>query len=348
MIGTRAYYYDGKSSRRYLVELSLDAGTGIKITGDGVSVNYDPSQVKVAAAVGSQARAVYFPDDAKCELIDDFPLEDHLPKNNPVFSFIHRLENRWRYLVPSLVIVVASFWAGFEYGVPALARQAAFILPEETSSRLGEDTLAFLDKALFKPSQLETKRIAQLQERFRYMMADRQYQIEFRSSEKMQANALALPSGVIVFTDGMVELASDDEELLAVLAHEIGHIEERHGLRQVIQNSMTAVLMILVAGDITSASSFAATLPVMLMQMKFSRQFESEADDFAVHLLLKQGLDPGKLATILGRMAEQVDDETDNENEADKKEDSASIDFLSTHPATQERIAKINAASLDQ
>jgi len=107
-------------------------------------------------------------------------------------------------------------------------------------------------------------------------------------------------------------------------------------------------LMILVAGDITSASSFAATLPVMLMQMKFSRQFESEADDFAVHLLLKQGLDPGKLATILGRMAEQVDDETDNENEADKKEDSASIDFLSTHPATQERIAKINAASLDQ
>ena len=50
------------------------------------------------------------------------------------------------------------------------------------------------------------------------------YQLEFRHGGYIDANAFALPSGIIVMTDELVELAKSDDELISVLAHEIGHV----------------------------------------------------------------------------------------------------------------------------
>jgi len=95
---------------------------------------------------------------------------------------------------------------------------------------------------------------------------------------------------------------------------------------------MTALFLSLMMGDITSASSFAATLPVFLVQMKYSRAFETEADDYAVTFLRRHGISPEYLVAALNRIAKV------------HKEGADSPDFLASHPATAKRIAHLRAA----
>ena len=144
------------------------------------------------------------------------------------------------------------------------------------------------------------------------------------------ANAFALPSGVIVFTDALIELAQDDREIIAVLAHESGHLEQRHALRTVLQNSVALVALALITGDVSSATAFGGALPAFLLQNRFSREFEREADAHAVAVLRRAGIDPALLATMLERL-------TKSTGEPDPK----LLHYLSTHPSTPERIETI-------
>ena len=75
--------------------------------------------------------------------------------------------------------------------------------------------------------------------------------LAFRRGRDLGANAFALPDGVIVFTDELIGLLESDAEILAVFAHEYGHVVERHSLRQILQDSAIAVLSFLLIGEAT-------------------------------------------------------------------------------------------------
>ena len=101
-------------------------------------------------------------------------------------------------------------------------------------------------------STLEASRRDALKARFHSAVADLDprygFHLELRRSEVVGANAFALPDGTIVVTDALVHLAENDEELLAVLAHEIGHVVHHHALRSVMQNSAVALLLAFALG----------------------------------------------------------------------------------------------------
>lgn len=156
------------------------------------------------------------------------------------------------------------------------------------------------------------------------------YRLDFRSSRKLGANALAFPGGIIVITDDLVHLADDDQQLTAVLAHEIGHVVHQHNLRTVFQNSITALLMITLFGDISSITSLSATLPTILVQSRYSRQFETEADRYALDYLESADIPAEQFALILQRLGEQ-------------KGGGSEFDYLSSHPAIDKRIAMIRS-----
>ena len=153
------------------------------------------------------------------------------------------------------------------------------------------------------------------------------YQLEFRSSDRTGANAFALPSGIIVITDALLEVAEDDRELIAVLAHEVGHVVNRHVLRRAIQGSVVTLLMGTLTGDVISVSTLAVTIPVALMEAKYSREFESEADRFAIQYLSHKNISTQYFVAILQRL--------DQSHNAEKR----ATGFLDTHPASTERIA---------
>ena len=83
----------------------------------------------------------------------------------------------------------------------------------------------------------------------------------------------------------MVTSIHDDDELIAVLAHELGHLNGRHAMRMVLQQSGIAVLVTAVAGDAVGMTLLAAAMPAALLNARYSREFELEADDYAYALL---------------------------------------------------------------
>ncbi|HEX4935059.1 MAG TPA: M48 family metallopeptidase, partial [Gemmatimonadaceae bacterium] len=199
---------------------------------------------------------------------------------------------------------------------------------------LTDQTLATLDQTMLEPTQLTHERQLELQAQFKRFLAavgdPTPYRIEFRAMKGRAANAFALPAGVIVITDGLVHLAEDDREIVAVLAHECGHVQHRHTLRAVLQNSAVFVVLALVTGDVSSATAFGSALPTFLLQSRFSREFEREADAHAVEQLRRGGLDPSHLARILGRLSRS---QGGGESEI--------MAYLRSHPPTPERIEAI-------
>jgi Zn-dependent protease with chaperone function len=148
------------------------------------------------------------------------------------------------------------------------------------------------------------------------------------------ANAFALPGGSIVVLDELVSLADNDQEILAVLAHEMGHISEKHALRQMLQASVVGLAMAWYIGDV---SSLLAAAPTVLLQTRYSRDFERNADTFAAEMLRANGIPASRLADILQKLEAAHQTETTQISAKSAK----AMDYLSSHPNTEERIDRL-------
>jgi len=333
-----ARYYDGKTSQQRDVLIRIEPPGRLHVSGDGIDFSCHIAQVQPSPRVGNTRRHLQFPDGSQCETEDNDAVDGIFAGSTSEAPgrLIHLWESRFGYALVALALTAAALWGGITYGIPALAKQVAFGLPASTEKAIGRNALAGLDQILLSPSELPPAREEKLRALFSSMLSDVEgaadYRLELRASKALGANALALPSGVVVLTDRLVELAKNDAELIAVLAHEIGHLRHRHTLRRLLQDSATVLLMAAATGDLTSVVSLASALPAILVQAKYSRDFEREADDFALEYMKRQGVAPESLGAILLRMEEGRGKAGDVP------------DYLSTHPATRERAERSRAA----
>ncbi len=140
-------------------------------------------------------------------------------------------------------------------------------------------------------------------------------------------NAFALPGGSAFYFSALLDETKSADEFAGVMAHELGHVVYRHGMEGLIASSATGLLVGFVLGDMTNIS-VAAAVGATLIDSRFSRDAEREADRFAAEAAVRLGFDPGGLPNLLDRIA------GDNEM-------SQSLAFLSTHPLTAERRAAL-------
>lgn len=327
-------YYAG-SSRPAPASLLVEDGRVRVQAGERLLAGPVPLEaVEISSRLGNTPRMLRFADGGSFETADNAAVDRLLGGRN----LAHRLESRLRYVLLGVLVTVLFVWGGVRYGIPALAEGVAFALPESVSRQVGQGVLELLDEQILFPSELPAPEQARLRARFTPLLARAgvPIRLEFRkAAAQIGANAFALPSGTVVFTDQLVRLAKHDEELLAVLAHEIGHVERRHGLRQALQGSALGLVVMAVTGDLSSVSSLVAAIPVLLTQLGYSRRFEHEADRFAAGLLAEQGIEARRLAAILARLeqaARQCRTEASCEDEA-----GGWSRYLSTHPPTEER-----------
>ena len=132
-------------------------------------------------------------------------------------------------------------------------------------------------------------------------------------------------------------MAKHDDELAAILAHELGHVRGRHIMRHILQSSAAGLIVATLTGDLVSITSLAATLPTVLVNASFTREFEREADDAAIAWMRSAGVPPRCYAEILGRLQAQLDarrGESTGDNQPVRN-------YLSSHPGTGERIRRI-------
>lgn len=327
-------WHDGKTSRAYEASLDFSETGFVRLTAENLSFRYEIKELRSTEPVGKIKPKLYFPDGSSCELSDLSAISAYLPKSSRLFEFIHRCESKFIYAAGVAVLSIGVFYVLIFYAVPEMARQVANQLPPLLEKSLGGELLETLDRIVFEESSLSEDRQANLSSKFlktiEVMDTTAEYQILFRSSPKMGANALALPSGIIIFTDEIVELAKSDDALIGVLAHEVGHIEHHHSIRHVLQDSVVALLLVTITGDISSISSIGAALPTLMVQLKFSREFEAEADDFAIRYLIQNNISTEPLLELLKSLDAEY-----------SEEDSTVSNYFSSHPATIERIKKL-------
>jgi Zn-dependent protease with chaperone function len=248
--------------------------------------------------------------------------------------------HRWEKSLPlalGAVVVTALIVALFiRFGIPAMARHVAQAIPVATEKVIARDALAQLDRFVMRPSTLAAQRREELTALFRRVAGDQPaaaaYRLEFRSMPSEGANAFALPAGIVIITDDLVELARSDDEIAAVMAHELGHVRGRHVMRHLLQSSAAGLIVATLTGDLVSITSLAATLPTMLVHASFSRQFEREADDAAISWMKSAGVPARRYAEMLARLQAQL---------KAGPSDHPARNYLSTHPDTGERIRHI-------
>lgn len=339
-----ATYFDGRTSQPRAVTLRWHAFDAVlEVTGEGIARRQAKRDVTIESRLGRGPRFIRFADGGRCEVADNEALDTVIATWVPqrAASWLHRIETSWRHVLVATVVLVAFGWAAIHFGLPWAARKIAFLLPANVTRILGDQTLAALDQSVLQRTTLTHERQLALQAKFdRFLAATGDATpaaIEFRAMKGAGANAFALPSGVIVLTDELIFLAEDDSEILAVLAHECGHLAQRHALRSVLQNSAVFVLVALVTGDVSSATAVGSALPAYLLQSKFSREFEREADAHAVSVLRRADLDPALLATMLERLTKSHGGASD----------SKILGYLGSHPPTPERIEAITGKKPD-
>ncbi len=154
-----------------------------------------------------------------------------------------------------------------------------------------------------------------------------------------EINAFAAPGGFIFVSRGMIRLCRTEDDLAAVLAHEVGHVQNLHGLRAIKSSRLTSALTILAA---EGAKSFGgkelaeltevfedsiSDITSTMMNSGYARSYEREADRAAVTIMKRVGYNPNGLIAMLKQMKKDLKP--------------GGPDFAKTHPDPEDRIRDI-------
>jgi predicted Zn-dependent protease len=168
---------------------------------------------------------------------------------------------------------VFAWWAIVQ-GLPLAAEAIARQIPVRADAVIGEHALAAIDGRVCHPSRLSTQMQERLQRDFARLVAGlddgHRYRLHLRYCPGLGPNAFALPGGPIVLTDQLADFGHDFSEMTAVLAHEVGHVRLRHGLRTLLQGAGLAALISTLAGDAAAITSIAVTVPTVILQSGYS------------------------------------------------------------------------------
>jgi Zn-dependent protease with chaperone function len=245
--------------------------------------------------------------------------------------------NQGKFLGVSTAVLGAVVLA-YIYGVPLLAGDIVNLVPPAMEKRLGDTVAAQMQKALsqsggFQVCDPDPNSIANLAIN-RFANAALQgtgtpFTADVTVIRTTIPNAFALPGGKAFYFSGLLDHTETADEFAGVLAHEMGHVVHRDGMQQLISTASTGLLIGFILGDMTGLS-IAGTLGTTLVDTRFSREAERNADHFAVETAKKLKFQPIGLANLLERVA--ADDSF-----------SQAMAFLSTHPLTIERRAALEA-----
>ena len=329
-------YHDGEQPIASPVEVTV-GGDEAAFAGTRLARTYPLRRLRVSPRIGQADRFIALPDGGQVQCGDETLLA-HLPSaaSGGVADW---LEQRWPVALGCVLLIAAALLSGYRHGLPALARALTDRIPITTERALGEASLVWLDdNAILTRSMLPDAERDRIRARFDVLGAGLPLQpyhrLEFRAAPTLGANAVALPGGIVVLTDDMARLATSDDEIAAVLAHELGHVEHRDVLRGILQSSALGLIAAGLTLDASIVGSASTEGPLLVATAGYSRAVERDADDFAFARLRQTHVSPAVFAALLERLAAQPD-----------HQGAERFDYLSTHPLTADRVARARAAA---
>lgn len=221
-----------------------------------------------------------------------------------------------------LLAIFGLIWAVF-YFFPIIPDKDDFQFSIEKEEKLGkvivEDVLSkdpdfreisdpYLDSVIFV-----------IEERLLQAIGTTDFEYNIRVVENPMVNAFALPGGYIFICSGLIEFSEYPEEVAAVIAHEMGHIEHRHVIAKLIKELGIGILT---SGDLTILGEIGRTATSTV----FDRKQERDADQFALETLYQANISPRHLGTFFRRLKSKYGVTSEN------------LEIISTHPHINSRI----------
>lgn len=204
------------------------------------------------------------------------------------------------------------------------------MIPPETEYKMAQYFIPETDPA--EPVSEQSDALLMMVSTFRKECTSLPYDFHVHLNESPHMNAFALPGGHIVVLSGLIEKAESENELAFVLAHEMGHFANRDHLRALGRSLVFMVVSAVLFGGDSQIGNFIAG-SINLTELNFSRKQETRADEYALELLNCYYGHTGGATDFFRKLGEAV------------TEPGKYLQYLSTHPLTEKRIAYIEAYS---
>jgi Zn-dependent protease with chaperone function len=321
----QANYFDGRSTRVRIVDLSL-AGEDLVIAGEDINLRIPFADVRVDERLGRAPRRLRMPDGTFCEVRDLDALDVLLSSTTHRDGWVDRMQRHLHFALIATAACVVIAFAVYQWGLPWAAAKAAHHLPSAVGKALSVQALKVLDGRILVPTKITDERRRTLGAEFHALRlpegGSAESELLFRGSPQLGANAFTFPDGTILVLDDLITAIDDDRQILAVLAHELGHARGRHSLQLLMQSSAVGAFLTIYVGDI---STLLAAAPTAMVQARYSQDLERQADDYGAALLAHNGLSPALLAEALKKLAAS-------------HAGASTGGYLSSHPSTDERM----------
>ncbi|WP_299977630.1 M48 family metallopeptidase [uncultured Pseudoteredinibacter sp.] len=277
-------YYRAHSSEQVSAKLFCE-GQALRFQSGGeILQELSIEQCQLSAPIGRMPYRIELPNGDCFECEDHQAIEAIFAEPN-ASRLVHYWEKSRGFALAALVMLPIIALLYIKVGMPLAAKVLAPQIPKEALLALDNQALQQL-QGYFHESKLDEDGKRLLESAWQRLPNQQRYTLLSKSSPGIGANAFALPGGHILVTDELVTALNNENEILAVLAHEAGHVEQYHGIRNIIQSLGTVALLSVIVGDVSVlAETVLVSGPVIFQQLSYSRDLEREADHFSIEML---------------------------------------------------------------
>jgi Zn-dependent protease with chaperone function len=339
MYSTDANFYDGLSSVKHNVRVFfLEHQIAIEVWQDADMLHqylWDPNKVaKVDIGNSTVVRLYYEYNNAKQVLEINNPntqewLRLMYPGSLLTKEHFGTVHSKNIFVLGGAFVVVVCFLAFlYFWGLPFASDLVAKMIPDSIEREYGQG----ITNTYLTTETIDSAASENLNDFFDAMHIEKNNEVQLYVVKSDVVNAFAFPGKTIIVFDEIIRRTTNKEQLAALLAHEYAHVKQRHAIRSMAAGMSSGILLSIVIGDASGALGGLAQNADQLRLLKYSRDFETEADNIGLDMLEESKINPTGMAELFQLLQTEEKAVLGNSNIMDK------LEFLSTHPLTKERI----------
>jgi predicted Zn-dependent protease len=333
-----AHYLDGRTAARRRARVHLQP-TGLEIVvEDGTRLWWPYGEIRQTQGTyaGEPVRLEHGGELAEALLVPDVGVLTALHRLAPGAARRFHDPARRRLRVPLVlaagVAAIAVATVLYLWVIPFFATLAAARVPVSWEEQLGRRVVEQFAPARERCTGAEgIRQLEAIAAKLTSAVPGSPYTFRIFVVDRKTVNAFAAPGGYVVVYRGLIERAGSPEELAGVLAHEAQHVLRRHVTRALFQHASVGLLLAAVSGDATGMLAYAVEAARSLGTLRYSRQSEDEADVEGLRMLQSAGIDPGGMIAFFESLRQE------------ELKLPGALAYVSTHPPTGERIARLRA-----
>jgi predicted Zn-dependent protease len=242
----------------------------------------------------------------------------------------------------------AALLTGAYYSLPYLAEALVPFVPLSVERQIGEQVRAAFETSFGSCASERDKPALAILDRLTKRILGANgvtYEVSVEVSQMKLENAFALPGGMVVVTHELITLMESPDELAGVLGHELGHVVERHAMIGMVESTGLSLVTTLLLGGGSSSGEWFVNAATTLASLSYSRRLEARADERGIAMLEAAGISPAGLGTLFERLERNEAMRKGTAEREAESDDSLSV-FLSSHPPSALRIARVQKSAL--